>query len=64
MIDDSIPILRKFNITDDLKLTTGANMLSYEYKGESYGEVQYTSAHNKITPYLGAVYDLSKEHSV
>lgn len=54
----------KFNVTDTLKLTTGANMLSYEYKGISYGAEQNTDADNKVTPYLGAVYDLNNEHSV
>ena len=54
----------KFNVSDDLKLTTGANMLSYEYKGVSYSAEQNTEANNKITPYLGAVYDLNKQHSV
>lgn len=54
----------KFNVTDDLKLTAGANMLSYELKGESYGAPQETDAHDKITPYLGAVYNLDEVYSV
>lgn len=54
----------KFNVTDDLKLTTGANMLSYELKGESYGAPQEADAHDKITPYLGAVYNLDETYSL
>ena len=54
----------KFNVTDDLKLTTGANMLSYKLKGESYGAPQDADAHDKITPYLGAVYNLDETYSL
>lgn len=54
----------KFNVTDDLKLTTGANMVSYELKGESYGAPQEADAHDKITPYLGAVYNLDETYSL
>lgn len=54
----------KFNVTDDLKLTAGANMLSYKLKGESYGAPQDSDAHNKVTPYLGAIYDLDDHYSL
>jgi outer membrane receptor for ferric coprogen and ferric-rhodotorulic acid len=54
----------KFNVTDDLKLTVGANALSYDLSGFSYGVIQEADATNKVTPYLGAVYDLNDMHAV
>lgn len=54
----------RFNVSDDFKLTAGANLLSYELKGESYGEPQNSDADNKITPYLGAVYNLDDTYSL
>ncbi len=54
----------KFNVSDSLKLTTGANMLSYTLEGTSYGAVQNAEANNKITPYVGAVYKLNPQHSL
>jgi outer-membrane receptor for ferric coprogen and ferric-rhodotorulic acid len=54
----------KFNVTDKLKITTGGNMLSYELTGVSYGVSRESEANNKITPYAGAVYNLTNEHSL
>lgn len=54
----------KFNLTDALKLTVGANMLTYKYSGESYGSLQDGDAKDKVTPYIGAVYALDEQHSV
>lgn len=54
----------KFNLTDALKLTVGANMLTYKYSGESYGASQDGDAKDKVTPYIGAVYALDEQHSV
>ncbi len=54
----------KWNVTDKLKVTTGANMLTYELTGSSYGAAQNAGAHDKITPYVGAVYALDDIHSV
>jgi outer membrane receptor for ferric coprogen and ferric-rhodotorulic acid len=54
----------KWNVTDDLKLTTGANLLTYKLTGDSYGAQQEADAHDKITPYVGAVYALNDIHSV
>jgi outer-membrane receptor for ferric coprogen and ferric-rhodotorulic acid len=57
-------VAAKFNISDALKLTTGANMLSYESTGLNYGEQYNTNRSDKITPYLGAVYNLTNQHSI
>lgn len=54
----------RFNVTDELKLTAGANLLSYELKGESYGAPQDSDADNKVTPYLGAVYNLDQTYAL
>lgn len=54
----------KFHLVDPLKVTVGANMLSYDYAGTSYGAAQNSDATNKITPYLGAVYALDPQHSL
>ncbi|MCB5186484.1 TonB-dependent siderophore receptor [Methylobacillus caricis] len=54
----------KFNLSDRWKLTSGANLLSYEYTGISYGEERETKAHDKVTPYLGAVFNLNDQHSL
>lgn len=53
----------KFNLADPLKVTVGANMLSYDYAGTSYGAAQASDATNKVTPYVGAVYALDPQHS-
>lgn len=53
----------KFNVTDRLKVTTGANMLTYKLNGTSYLVEQNAEAHNKITPYAGLVYKIDDIHS-
>ncbi|WP_286162405.1 TonB-dependent siderophore receptor [Methylobacillus flagellatus] len=57
-------IASKWNVSDALKLTAGANMLSYKLEGESYGAPQEAEANSKITPYLGAVYHLNPVHAL
>jgi outer membrane receptor for ferric coprogen and ferric-rhodotorulic acid len=54
----------KFNVTDKLKVTTGGNMVSYKLDGFGYGVARQAEANNKVTPYIGAVYDLNKTHSL
>lgn len=54
----------KLNPTDDLKVTVGGSLLSYELEGAAYGTPQEAKEHNKFTPYIGAVYDLNDIHSV
>jgi len=53
----------KFDLADPLKVTVGANMLSYDYAGVSYGADQNSDATNKVTPYVGAVYAIDPQHS-
>ena len=54
----------KFNVADDLKVTLGGSLLRYELEGMSYGTAQDAKEKNKLTPYIGAVYDLNDTHSV
>lgn len=54
----------KLNPTDALKVTVGASLLSYELEGVSYDVPQEAKENNKLTPYIGAVYDLNDTHSV
>jgi outer-membrane receptor for ferric coprogen and ferric-rhodotorulic acid len=54
----------KLNPTDALKVTVGGSLLSYELEGEAYGTLQEARENNKLTPYVGAVYDLNDTHSV
>ena len=54
----------KFNITDQLKLTVGASMLNYKYEGVYYDVDNSAKAHDKVTPYVGAVYNLTNQHTV
>jgi len=54
----------RLSLTDQLKLTVGGNMLSYELSGVSYGVARNAEANNKVTPYVGAVYALNDVHSL
>lgn len=54
----------RLNLTDQLKLTVGGNMLSYELTGISYGVGRNAEANDKVTPYVGAVYALNDVHSL
>lgn len=54
----------KLNPTDNLKITLGGSLLSYELEGVSYGVPQDADEDNKFTPYIGAVYDLNDTHSI
>ncbi len=54
----------KLNPTDALKVTVGASLLSYELAGAGYGTPQEAKENNKLTPYIGAVYDLNDTHSL
>jgi outer-membrane receptor for ferric coprogen and ferric-rhodotorulic acid len=54
----------KFNVTDQLKVTTGASMLTYKYEGTYYSYDYASEAHDKVTPYIGAVFNLTKDQSL
>nr|WP_272227315.1 TonB-dependent siderophore receptor [Methylophilus methylotrophus] len=54
----------KLNPADGLKVTVGGSLLSYKLDGDAYGVAQKADEDNKFTPYIGAIYDLSKEHSL
>ncbi|MDT7849140.1 TonB-dependent siderophore receptor [Methylophilus sp. VKM B-3414] len=54
----------RINVMDDLKVTAGGSLLSYDLQGISYGVPQSAKEDNKLTPYLGAVYDINDQHSL
>lgn len=54
----------KLNPTDGLKVTIGSNLLSYKLEGNAYGVAQKADEDHKLTPYVGAVYDVNNESSV
>lgn len=54
----------KLNPADDLKVTLGGSLLSYELEGVAYGTAQEAKENNKFTPYVGTVYDLNDTHSI
>lgn len=55
----------RFNLTDDLKLITGARLSNYEYQChyDSWGCYDNYENENVITPYAGLVYDFNENHS-
>lgn len=54
----------KLNPIDGLKVTMGGSLLSYKLDGEAYTVAQKAHEDNKFTPYVGAIYDLTNEHSL
>jgi outer-membrane receptor for ferric coprogen and ferric-rhodotorulic acid len=54
----------KLNPTDALKVTIGGSLLSYELEGVSYAVPQEAKENNKLTPYIGAVYNLNDTHAL
>lgn len=54
----------KLNPSDDLKVTVGGSLITYELEGIGYGTPQEAKENNKFTPYIGAVYDLNDEHAL
>lgn len=50
------------NVTDKLKLITGANFTKLESSGVRVGEANHYSK-SKVTPYYGAVYDFTPNYS-
>mgnify|MGYP005991433203 CR=1 FL=1 len=45
-------------------MTIGGSLLSYELEGFSYGVPQEADDSNKLTPYIGAVYNLNDTHTL
>lgn len=54
----------RLNPADGLKFIIGSSLLSYDMQGISYGVAQSAEASNKLTPYLGTVYDIDDTHSL
>jgi outer membrane receptor for ferric coprogen and ferric-rhodotorulic acid len=55
-------IVGKFSLLDDLKLVTGARLTNWKYtedSGENNREFE-----NELTPYVGVVYNIDKNHSI
>lgn len=59
----SIYSAMRLNLTDKLKLILGGNAAFARSKGFSYGESS-DKADNAVTPYAGAIYDMTKNWSV
>lgn len=53
----------RFNLSDQWKLFTGANLTRTKSSGTQYNE-PHNYEKTKLTPYLGAVYDIDANHSV
>ncbi|RDZ28318.1 TonB-dependent siderophore receptor [Lysobacter silvisoli] len=60
---DSLYASARWNLSDRLKLITGANHTRIESSGQSYGTAHRYRA-DRTTPYLGAVYDLDANLSL
>lgn len=54
----------KLNPTDALKVTVGGSLLKYDLEGYKFGVPQEAGESNKVTPYIGAVYNLNDTHAV
>lgn len=52
----------KFQILDPLKVIAGTRLSNWKY--ESANGVGNREFNNEITPYIGAIYDFAKDHSV
>lgn len=52
----------RWNLADDWKLLTGANVVRVDTAGNSFGVDSYRSA-SKTTPYAGLVYDINRKVS-
>ncbi|RXJ86287.1 TonB-dependent siderophore receptor [Arcobacter sp. CECT 8985] len=55
-------LVGKFSLLDTLKLITGARLSDWEY--ESADGVGNREFNNEVTPYVGLVYDINKNHSI
>lgn len=53
----------RFNVTDALKVFTGANLTHAKSGGDQYGEIHDYSK-TKLSPYVGAIYGLDAQHSL
>lgn len=53
----------RLNLADPLKVILGARATRVEVNGYSYGEDRYSDANN-VSPYIGAIYDLTEQFSV
>ncbi|MFC4764989.1 TonB-dependent siderophore receptor [Dyella koreensis] len=53
----------RWNLTDDLKLITGASLTYIHSTGQNYG-VPHAYEKTKSTPFAGAVYDLNANYSL
>ncbi len=54
----------RFSVTDQLSVLAGARISQLDIEGESYDKTKNTSFEGEVTPYLGAVYDLTDQHSL
>lgn len=54
----------RWNLSDSLKLITGARVVDVDSDGSNYGKSKSTSYNNEVVPYAGVIYDLNEQYSV
>ncbi|NVJ54549.1 MAG: TonB-dependent siderophore receptor [Campylobacteraceae bacterium] len=59
----AIYLAGNFSLSEDLKLITGARVSTWEYKSDA-SSIEEREFKNEVTPYIGLVYDINKNHSV
>ncbi|BFU77076.1 TonB-dependent siderophore receptor [Arcobacter sp. 15-2] len=59
----AIYLAGKFQVTDEVKVIAGTRLSSYKYTSDDNSK-DTRKFSEEITPYLGFVYDLNKEHSL
>jgi outer membrane receptor for ferric coprogen and ferric-rhodotorulic acid len=60
----SVYSVARFNLSDSLKLITGARVVDVDSDGSNYGKSKSTSYNNEVVPYAGVIYDLNEQYSV
>ena len=53
----------RLSLSDSLKLVLGGRLASWEANGQQYGSPVDYSDNNVIIPYVGALYDITADHS-
>ncbi|MFY9073851.1 TonB-dependent siderophore receptor [Malaciobacter mytili] len=63
IVQKGIYLAGNFSLTNSLKLIAGARLSSWEYNSEDSNK-ETRKFDNEITPYVGLVYDIDKNHSL
>lgn len=59
----AIYLAGNFSLSENLKLISGARVSTWEYES-SDSSIEKREFKNEVTPYIGLVYDINKNHSV